>query len=207
MKKMRQILENKTDTWIHWVLFSHFQVDSLATPIHLRSPHSSVLREGQNLENRLHARYFVTRHPSPVSQYQRDAHNWDTAAARNIRVGQQRSRLSDAFALHLSPRRAEQADIWMLFKSGESQLLWVKRTPEHVCSAGLLPDRFTLQSRLFTGKTVERDSLRVKYFNQGCLCLPRRRCSCCWKRCSEHGAVFAHAPGASRPSGTIQQRH
>lgn len=38
-----------------------------AAPIHLRSPHSGVFREGQNLENRLHTRHFVTRHPSPAS--------------------------------------------------------------------------------------------------------------------------------------------
>lgn len=62
--KIRQILENSRSFFS-----SHFQVDSLTAAIHLRSPHSSVLREGQNLENRLHARYSVTRalQPPPSS--------------------------------------------------------------------------------------------------------------------------------------------
>lgn len=42
-------------------------MDSHGAPIHLRSPHSGVFREGQNPKNRLHTRHFVTRHPSPAS--------------------------------------------------------------------------------------------------------------------------------------------
>lgn len=188
MKKMRQTLE-----YIGWFFFpSHFQVDSLTALIHLRSPPSSVLREGQNLENRLHARYFVTRHPSPASRYQRDVHNWGRAAATNTRAGQQRSRLSDAFAPNPCPRRAGQADIWMLFKFGESQLLWVKCAPEHVCSAGLLPHRFITTLQRKTG-------WKRQYLNQRRVCLRRRSCSFCRRGSSGRGLASHMHPQPPAP--------
>lgn len=75
---------------------SHPRVDSLAAPIHLRSPHSGVFREGQNPENRLHTRHFVAGHPSPASQHRGAAHNWDTAAAKNTSGGAELQRGSAA---------------------------------------------------------------------------------------------------------------
>ncbi|MEQ2229786.1 hypothetical protein ILYODFUR_022422 [Ilyodon furcidens] len=63
------------------------RVGSLSAPIHLRSPHRCVLQEGQNLENRLQTRHSVTRHPSPASQHQEVAHNWDTTTAKNTSGG------------------------------------------------------------------------------------------------------------------------
>lgn len=76
-------------------------VDSFSAPIHLRSPHSGVFREGQNPENRLHTRHFVTRHPSPASQRQGAAHNWDTASAKNTLGG-----VEQHLCMHLHPIRS-----------------------------------------------------------------------------------------------------
>lgn len=62
-------------------------VGGLGAPIHLRSPRSAVFREGQNPENRLHGRHFVTAHPSPAAQHQRAARNWDTNPPKIHRGG------------------------------------------------------------------------------------------------------------------------
>lgn len=81
----KQANRRENETNIHQLVLSsaffYSERTASALPIHLRSPHSGVFREGQNPENRLHTRHFVTRHPSPASQRQGAAHNWDTAAA------------------------------------------------------------------------------------------------------------------------------
>lgn len=132
--KMRQIL-----VYVGYFHLPHFQRDSLAAPIHLRSPGGGVFGEGQNLENRLRARYFVSRHPSPASQHQ---------LGHGRRQKYAISRRSDAFALRVCPGGAGRDDIWMLLKFGESRLLWLK------C---LSPRRVSL----FGGKPVERGQAEV----------------------------------------------
>lgn len=109
-KKIRQTLN------IHQLLRLVFflRVDSLAAPIHLRSPHSCGLTEGQNLENRLQTRHFVTRHPSPASQHRGAAHKWDTAASKYTSGGTEQRHCSlfhcirYAFTLHLLSFRKKQ---------------------------------------------------------------------------------------------------
>lgn len=81
-KKVKQTLN--VHQWV-FCFYSFSLSDSLSTSIHLRSRHSGVFREGQNLENRLHTRHFVTRHPSPASQRQGAAHNWGTVSQKYIR--------------------------------------------------------------------------------------------------------------------------
>lgn len=66
-------------------------MDSLGAPIHLRSPHSGVFREGQNPENRLHTPGILspgTLHLPPKEP----AHNWDTATAKNTSGGAEQQR-------------------------------------------------------------------------------------------------------------------